>query len=176
MAQIQMEVHEKMILTRNDILEAKPKKSGYNKFGNFHYYVLADFMPLVVMAAKKYHLSWTENFHSGENARAELTIVHTPSASSVTYTLPIDYSILKAGPGTPMQSIGSAITYARRYLWYNALALTDHDFLDTLDGDVEQIQQNPPPSQNNVSQSLSKIKSDNQQLKQRMADRGPNGR
>lgn len=139
MPQIQMEVHAKLNSLRVFIKDANPKKTGKNEFQGFHYFTLEDFLPLVISKANELGLSWTENFTTkkleGEPPTylevAELTIFHTSSGSSVTFTVPIDYS--PVGKMNQMQVIGSSITYARRYLWQNALALTDHSLYDKAD-------------------------------------------
>tara|TARA_R100000773_G_C4214310_1_gene113268 strand:+ start:857 stop:1363 length:507 start_codon:yes stop_codon:yes gene_type:complete len=155
MAQIQMEVHNKLNQLREEIRQANPHMSGENKFQNFNYFNLADFLPLVIEKSQALNLSWTENFYTtnvdGLPPRdvAELTIIHHPSASSTTFTIPVDYT--PTGKMQPMQVIGAVITYARRYLWYNALALTDFELLDALDQDKQH------PVKNNSATSLNRI-------------------
>lgn len=125
---INVKVHEILAKIRKKLVELNPKQTGANAFQKFNYYQLSDFLPFVIKLAHDYHLSYQETFGKEE---ATLTLIDIQSGSSVTFSIPIDYSLIKGG--SPMQSIGAAVTYARRYLWVSALGLTDHDLLDQMD-------------------------------------------
>jgi len=160
MAQIQMEVYAKLNSLRVYVVDANPKKTGVNNFQGFSYFTLEDFLPLVIKKANELGLSWSENFFTKKIDSeppvllevGELTIVHTASGSSVTFTVPIDYS--PVGKMNQMQVIGSSITYARRYLWQNALGLTDHDMYDRAD---QNNWDNLGEESNKVTKSIDKI-------------------
>ncbi len=113
------------------------------------------------------HLSYHESFGPQE---ASLTIIDTQSGSSVTTTIPIDYTQLKGG--SPMQSIGASVTYARRYLWVSILGITDNDLLDSMDLKESTVEDKPkevkaPPS---IDEKLALIKKQNKNVKENNYD------
>ena len=50
----------------------------------------------------------------------------------------------------PIQLLGCKITYLRRYLWINALELTEHDSVDALAGKPVKDGKPPIPDSNNL--------------------------
>jgi len=145
---INLKVHQILANIRQKLVELNPKQTGSNKFQNFEYYQLADFLPFVIKLANAHNLSYQETFGKEE---ASLTLIDTNSGSSVTFSIPIDYSVLKGG--SPMQSIGASVTYARRYLWVSALGLTDHDLLDQMNLDQPITQQTKNTTKDIISKA-----------------------
>ena len=111
-------------------LQAAPlKKSGHNKFANYHYFELGDFLPTI---NKIFHelglcsvISFTKDY-------AELRIVDVDTGSCITFSSPMAEANLK---GThPIQNLGAVETYSRRYLYVTALEIVEHDALDATTG------------------------------------------
>ncbi len=125
-------------------LQAAPlKKSGHNKFANYHYFELGDFLPTINQIFHELGLcsviSFTKDY-------AELRIIDTDvivdetgavvrSGGVITFTSPMAEANLK---GThPIQNLGAVETYSRRYLYVTALEIVEHDALDATTGAAE---------------------------------------
>lgn len=145
------------------ILQANPKPTGKNPFQKFDYFQLSDFLPIVIQKANELHLSYHESFGPQE---ASLTIIDTQSGSSVTTTIPIDYTQLKGG--SPMQSIGASVTYARRYLWVSILGITDNDLLDSMDLTEKTVEDKPKETKApaNVMEKIQALKEQSKNMKE----------
>lgn len=109
-------------------LQAAPlKKSGHNKFANYYYFELGDFLPTINQIFHDLGLcsviSFTKDY-------AELRIVDTDTGGVITFTSPMAEANLK---GThPIQNLGAVETYSRRYLYVTALEIVEHDALEPL--------------------------------------------
>ena len=155
---ISCKVHESLAKLRYQVLQAMPKPTGSNPFQKFDYFQLSDFLPIVIQKAQDLHLSYVESFGQQE---ATLTVIDIQSGSTVTVTIPIDYTQLKGG--SPMQSIGASVTYARRYLWVSMIGLTDNDLLDKMDLKESTVEKKPKTSKpsNDVMAKLQAIQKQN---------------
>ena len=150
---INLKVHQILANIRQKLVDLNPKQTGSNKFQNFDYYQLSDFLPFVIKLAYEHNLSYQETFGKEE---ASLKLIDAHSGSTVTFSIPIDYSMLKGG--SPMQSIGASVTYARRYLWVSALGLTDHDLLDQMNLDQPITQQTKDTTKNIIDKAQARKK------------------
>lgn len=118
-------IHEKIQNIRVELQDKKLKKTGYNKFANFYYYQLEDFIPTLNELMKKSKI--TSNFSIiGETAI--LTLIDYEDNTSSIYQSPIADASLKGC--TPVQSLGGVHTYLKRYLYQNAFEITEGDLLD----------------------------------------------
>ena len=122
------------------IQESDIHKSGYNKFANFKYWELKDFL---APAKKAMHtIGLTSCFCINEDT-ATLTIYNCNDGESIafsTLTAEDENKQIK----NPIQLLGCKITYLRRYLWINALELTENDSVDSRDNNYENNNQAPP--------------------------------
>ena len=111
-------------------LQAAPlKKSGHNKFANYHYFELGDFLPTI---NKIFHELGLCSIISFTKDYAELRIVDVDTGSCITFSSPMAEANLK---GThPIQNLGAVETYSRRYLYVTALEIVEHDALDATTG------------------------------------------
>ena len=109
--------------------QSKPrKKSGFNKFQNFKYFVLKDILPTVNEIFNKNGLYSQYNLTKDY---AELIITDSSTGDYLTYRIPVQ----KLDNPT-MQNIGAINTYSKRYLYMNALEIEeDEDELDSQDLD-----------------------------------------
>jgi len=115
---------------RVKVLEASPKKTGYNSYGKYNYFQLDDFLPTV-------------NKLMGE--------LGMWSQFSIEYRGEIEYAILKICDGTseipfvlptaepnfsqnPVQNQGGKNTYMKRFCWMNCLELTENDIVEAVAG------------------------------------------
>lgn len=101
------------------------KQSGHNAFAKYDYFELKDFMPHALRAFAGVGLCGVVSF---TKEHASLTIVDTESGHSMMVTSPMADAEVKGC--TPVQNLGAAETYQRRYLWSAAMELTEQDIVN----------------------------------------------
>lgn len=120
-----MSVYKKIAQARNMLQEIDLKKSGHNKFANYHYFELGDFLPTCNMIFAELGLcdviSFTETL-------ALMEIYDTESGEKAVFTSPMAMASLKGCHD--VQNLGATQTYLRRYLWTTAMGIVEHDALD----------------------------------------------
>lgn len=134
-----MNIYQKLGVARVKLQQKNLKKSGENKFSNFRYYELADFLPSINEIFAE--LGLLSVFNLTED-KAILTIINSEKTDEIQqFTTPIAKVELKGC--TEIQAIGACSTYARRYLYMNALEITETDVLDKNAGNKEVISDKP---------------------------------
>ena len=129
-------VYQKLIKARAMFLNADPKKSGKNMQLTFKYFELDDIVPIATKIFEEIGLISLVSF---ELDKAVMLIANTDEPNdSVTFTAPfkpLEPIVSNAGNKVTneMQSLGSSITYMRRYLYMIALDICEPD---TIDGSV----------------------------------------
>ena len=121
-----MTVFKKLQKARRMVLESGIEKTGHNKFSNYTYFELGDFIPIAHKVFDEVGLCGVVSFGD----RATLTIFNTDEPGAVEFATPIVYA--ENAKGQPIQSLGSTHTYLRRYLWLLALELVENDVIDSL--------------------------------------------
>ena len=117
-------VMKKLQKSRVDWQSKPRKKSGFNKFQNFKYFVLKDILPTVNEIFNKNGLYSQYNLTKDY---AELIITDSTTGDYLIYRIPVQ----KLDNPT-MQNIGAINTYSKRYLYMNALEIEeDEDELDS---------------------------------------------
>lgn len=106
------------------------KKTGYNKFSNYPYFELADFLVPALSIFEELKLSAIVSFGI-DLATMEITDLEDES-SVVRITSPMSTASLKACH--EVQNLGAVETYLRRYLWVAALEIVEHDAVDSSAG------------------------------------------
>lgn len=120
-----MSVHKKLMQARIQLQGTKLSKSGKNKFANYSYFELGDFLPTIQDIFNQIGLCGYVSF--GKDL-ATLTITDVDGGGEITITSPMAEANLK---GThPIQNLGAVETYNRRYLWMAAMEIVEHDILD----------------------------------------------
>lgn len=122
-------VYKKLQDARVKLQSMSLKKSGYNKFADFKYFELADFLPSVNTIFAELGLCSVFSIHGDE---AVLRIVDFETGGSIHFRSPT--ADAASGKAPPIQALGSQHTYLRRYLMLNALELTEHDAVDATIG------------------------------------------
>jgi hypothetical protein len=118
-------VYSKLQKARVLLQELPLKKSGFNSFAGFKYFELADFLPSINNIFDD--LGLCSVFSISEDV-ATLRIFDSKSGGVVYFRSPIAEA--GAGKAPPIQALGSMHTYLRRYLFLNALEITEHDAVD----------------------------------------------
>lgn len=138
------ELNESIINIRVKLQNAKLKKSGKNKFAEFDYFELADFLPKLneLMLEEKIN----DRFYIKDNyAVLELQ----KGGETNTYTMPFvlfDTPVnIKTDPKTgevrevksmqDIQYLGALNTYYKRYLYLNAFGITDGEVIDGMNNE-----------------------------------------
>lgn len=126
-----MSIYKKLAEARVKLQETDIKKSGVNKFANFKYFELADFLPAINKI--NLELGLCTKFDIDEVAKiATLEIFDMDKEdSSIIFTVPYVPSEIKGA--IDIQKLGGSITYLRRYLFVIAYEITDSDVVDALD-------------------------------------------
>lgn len=143
-------IYHKLQAVRNELDLLKLKKSGKNKFSNFTYYELGDFLPALNKLNREYGLLtqfWIEpaqkelignsgNFYEHQPEMAFLQIINADDPKElITYQIPtaeVEIGKKKDGSGgaEPVQNLGGKTTYMRRYLFMIAFEIAESDWVD----------------------------------------------
>ena len=133
-----MNLYEKINNIKKQILEAKLKKTGYNKFSNFMYYELADITPTIISLCNKYNVMTKITF---SKEYAELTIIDIEKTSDcLVYSSPMEELELKGC--NKIQALGGTETYQRRYLYLMAFDIIEADMFDATSGMTDEDKAN----------------------------------
>ena len=125
-----MNIYEKLQTVRVELQKTALKKSGVNKFAGFKYFELGDFIPAVNVLFHEHKMLAAFNIL---NDLATLTIVNAEAPKEmIVFSSPFADANIKGT--TPVQSLGGAHTYLKRYLYLNALEIVDNDVLDAAVG------------------------------------------
>lgn len=128
-----MKLNEAIINVRVKLQNSKCKKSGKNKFANFNYYELSDFLPTLNELMNE--VGMNDQFSiSGSEAKLVLIL----GDEKQEYTMPFimfDTPLSKNGQPSMqhIQYLGALNTYYKRYLYLNAFGITDGEVIDALD-------------------------------------------
>jgi len=101
------------------------EKSGENKYANYFYFELSDFLPDALKAFDSAGLCGVVSFGAEE---ARMKIVDVESGAVETIATPMSSAALKGCH--PVQNLGAVQTYLRRYLWSAAIELVEADKVD----------------------------------------------
>lgn len=130
-------VHRCLAKARHSIASMQIKKSGYNSFNKFHYYELDDILPVVDKAFFENGLiSYFSVDMTNEGAlikvSAKLEIVCMEDGSSKEFCNSFLTGDLSPSKGANvLQTVGATNTYMKRYLYMNAVELSEHDMTDS---------------------------------------------
>jgi hypothetical protein len=128
-----MSVYRKLQEARLELQSTSLKKSGKNKFANFEYFELGDFLPTIQNIFLKHGLCGAITFYTDI---AILTIVDIDKPEDkIEFKSPMSTAELKGCHA--IQNLGAVQTYLRRYLWVAAMEIVEHDSLDAVTGKDE---------------------------------------
>jgi hypothetical protein len=123
-----MSVYKKLQEARVMLHNTQLNKSGRNKFANFNYFELGDFIPQVTEIFNKVGLCGVVSFTSDS---AYLTVHEVEGDGFITFTSPLVYASVEKTQ--PIQNLGSTHTYLRRYLWLMCMEITENDVVDSVE-------------------------------------------
>lgn len=132
-------IYQKLQEVRYELDKLNLKKSGRNKFSNFSYYELHDFLPAINKLNNEYKLLSAFSIvqeAEGSIELGRLTIINANIAEEkLIFEIPTaEVEIGKKGNGSggaqPIQNLGGKTTYMRRYLYMIAYEIAESDWVD----------------------------------------------
>ena len=123
-------IYQKLMEVRTNFHKLELKKSGHNKFANFKYFELGDFL---VPATKLLNEIGLCPIITITDELAKMTLVNTDNPSeTIEFTSPMRDLELKGA--NSMQSLGGCETYQTRYLYIQLLNIVESDSFDRVSG------------------------------------------
>ncbi|GMO49197.1 MAG: hypothetical protein Pg6C_11830 [Treponemataceae bacterium] len=120
-----MNIYEKLNEARLRFQNAGVRKSGHNGFAGYDCYELSDILPAVNKIAADLKFTCAVSFGSA----GELAITDSEKPEDrIVFATPMAEAQLKGCH--PVQNLGAAETYLKRYLYQNAFEITESDALD----------------------------------------------
>ena len=131
-------IYQKLMNVRTNFHKLELKKSGHNKFANFKYFELGDFLVPATKLLSEEGLCPIVTF---DNEVAKMVLVNTDNPSeTIEFTSPMRDLELKGA--NSMQSLGGVETYQTRYLYIQLLNIVESDSFDAVSGKDEHISEN----------------------------------
>ena len=125
-------IYHKLADARSDFHKLELKKSGRNAFAGFDYFELSDFVLQGMECMKANGLLPVISFpHRDGVSLAVMSIYDMDSGEHIEIESPMSESSVSK---QPVQNLGACHTYLRRYLWYTAMEVIEHDALDAVVG------------------------------------------
>ena len=122
-----MNVYQRLNLAREAFHGSKLKKTGHNKFANYYYFELGDFLIPALQIFNSHGLAGIVTFGKDE---ANMSIINVDKPEErIVITSPMSTAALKGCH--EVQNLGAVQTYLRRYLWVAALEIVEHDAIDS---------------------------------------------
>ena len=123
----EMNIYQKLNAAREEFHQTKLKKTGHNKFANYYYFELGDFLIPALQIFKEQGITAVISFGK-EEAQMDIVDSNNPEDRLVIRS-PMSTAALKGCH--EVQNLGAVQTYLRRYLWVAALEIVEHDALDS---------------------------------------------
>ena len=128
-----LNIYQKLQKSRVELQNSKMKKTGKNKFSNYEYFELGDFLPRINELMDKYGLTAIFLF---EREEATLILIDTDKPDdNIKFSSPVAMAQLKGCHD--VQNIGATQTYMRRYLYVMAFEIAEHDTVETSEKEVD---------------------------------------
>ena len=123
-------IYQKLMQVRAEFHKLDLKKSGHNKFANFKYFELGDFLVPATKLLNEIGLCPIVTF---SNEVAKMVVVNTDNPSEIIeFASPMRDLELKGA--NSMQSLGGIETYQTRYLYIQLLNIVESDSFDAVSG------------------------------------------
>lgn len=148
-----MNVFGKLAEARAKFKTAKVQKSGENKFQGYKYFELADILNAVTDINREVGLATVETV-TADCATLEVVNVDDP-ADRIEFSVPMSTAQLKGCH--PVQNLGAAITYVRRYLYQNAYSVAEPDQLDSGKQSMDEAPKKPAQQKGTLASAAEKL-------------------
>lgn len=134
---VKLNIYQKIQKARVELQNRDLKKTGYNKYSNYKYFELGDFLPHINEICYELGI-YTEFIY--EEKKATLNIYNVDNLEEVrTWTTPVEVASLKGC--SVIQNIGGTQSFARRYLYMMAFEVAETDAIDAVDEEKEEGKQ-----------------------------------
>jgi hypothetical protein len=143
-AETKMNIYQKLMAVRVTLQKMNLKKTGYNKYSDYHYYELSDFLPTAIIIMSGIGICPIISFDK-DTATLNIVDMDNPDAK-ITFTSPMAEAKLKACH--EIQNVGAVEAYSRRYLYMTALEIVESDVLDGTTGKEQKTNTPNTPRQN----------------------------
>lgn len=135
-------VYQKLAAARVALQKSSLRKSGKNQYAGFSYFELSDFLPRIneifaeIGLCSRFRINrarqeFVEGMILEIPETAVLTIINTDNTGEQ-----IDFESVTADAqmkgASAIQQLGSVHTYMRRYLWLEAMEITECDSMDAI--------------------------------------------
>ena len=139
MDKTKMNIYEKLQNVRVDLHKMGIEKTGKNQ--SMRYFELGDFLPYAMELFANYKLFSNISFKADE---ATLTVINIENIEEKeVWTSQLKEANIRGG--SPVQALGAQQTYIRRYLYINALELTESDVEDaSIEIEKKSVQKKAP--------------------------------
>jgi hypothetical protein len=122
-----MNIYEKLQQARIDLEHRGIKKTGHNKFSNYKYYELDDFIVPVMNIFQELKLCPIVSYNSERGAKLTLVNIENPEEIIIIESSPANCTLKGMHD---IQNLGAVETYHRRYLYITLLEITENDIID----------------------------------------------
>ncbi|MBY0756493.1 ERF family protein [Clostridium sardiniense] len=128
-------IYQKIQQARVELQNRELKKTGYNKFANYKYFELGDFLPHINDVCLKIGL-YTEFKFTSQQAWLYIRDIDNPDIFRE-WSTPVEIATLKGC--SAIQNIGGTQSFSRRYLYMMAFEIAETDVIDggAVDADAE---------------------------------------
>ena len=127
---------KKIALIQRNLMSMDIPKSGYNRFGGFHYHELEDLLPPITQQCFEQELILHFDFTEKE---AILKVMNWNDANDyIAYTVPMPPITAMNKKMNIMQSEGSYITYLKKYLLVNAFLIMEKSTVEQMTPEHEE--------------------------------------
>ncbi|GAA0070647.1 hypothetical protein UT300003_21710 [Clostridium sardiniense] len=128
-------IYQKIQQARVELQNRELKKTGYNKFANYKYFELGDFLPHINDVCLKIGL-YTEFKFTPQQAWLYIRDIDNPEIFRE-WSTPVEIATLKGC--SAIQNIGGTQSFSRRYLYMMAFEIAETDVIDggAVDADAE---------------------------------------
>ncbi len=130
-----LNIYQKIQQARVELQNRELKKTGYNKFANYKYFELGDFLPHINDVCLKLGL-YTEFKFTPQQAWLYIRDIDNPEIFRE-WSTPVEIATLKGC--SAIQNIGGTQSFSRRYLYMMAFEIAETDVIDggAVDADAE---------------------------------------
>lgn len=149
-------IYQKMQRIRHELGTKNLKKTGENKYSNYNYYELGDFLPFINELMDREQLFSMITF---EKENAKLTIIDSENPNStITFYSPMAEAEIKGAH--KIQNIGAIETYQRRYLYLMAFEISESDIVETSERKQEEEKEEEVPLVDEIKIKVMKDKAE----------------
>lgn len=155
-----LNIYEKLLKMRQEVLETSISKSGENVDIGFAYFELSDIIPVVQPILNKYKCLYMIDM-GGETVKGVLINAEKPEEKLV---FEFDNRSLtsKTRAMNELQALGAEITYKRRYAYMLLFELIEHDAIDSTESFQKSAKEasDPKPSAPATPEERAEIKAE----------------